>query len=804
MATRVTSGGPDAARAHALAVLEFGEVLSLIAEGAVGSDGAQRVLGLHPLPDHAAALSALDAVEDARLAIAGERGWELGTIPPARPALARLAIDGAVLEAEALIDLGTLLATSRRAIADLRDRGREGGVLRAQADRLREDRGLEERIDATFDATGEVADGASPELRRLRRRLQTRRSRLVDRLEEFARGLPERVRVADGSVTLRGGRYCVPVRREGKGTVGGIVHDASASRQTLFVEPPLAIEPMNEIRELELEVLREIERILRELSDALRGHRIGRAATFEALCELDAIRARALFAVRLGCIRPALDPPEAPLEIVGGRHPLLAARGGDVVPFDLSLRSEERVLLISGPNAGGKTVLLKSVGLIAALSRSGVIPPVGEGTRIPFFGGPFAIIGDEQSIEASLSTFGAQARNLAEILQAAGPDDLVLIDEIGSATDPAEGGALAAAVLADLATRVRLTIATTHLGDLKGLAEERPGTVNASLQFDAERLEPTYRLEKYRPGRSYALEIASRLGVPETVLADARARLDADHRTLDGLLARLEADQERVERERELLAETRARAEEERAALAAERAEVETRGRTLEEESARALEETLRAARTEVEEAISRLEGVAEEAASAGAVREAQREARDVVERGLRESRARRAARGTAAEARSETGRPVEGGLVRWGDSTRHGVLVELRGDRGVVDVDGVRLTVPAAELTPVEASRASPAGPLPERRERRPSLEARMEVDLRGLRVEEVEAALLPALDAALFAELPWLRIIHGKGTGALRQVVQGLLERDPRVPGFRSGEPGEGGTGVTVVELG
>lgn len=809
MAARLTfaAGGTPDPRAHALAVLEFAEVLELVAEGAVGPDGADRVRTLAPLPDREAATRELAGVDEAREAIASERGWELGAIPPVRSALSRLAVDGAVLEGDALIPCGVLLATARRARADLGERAREGGRLRAEVERLWMHRALEDRIVATFDESGEVADDASPELRRLRRRLQAYRARLVDRLEEFARGLPERIRVPDGSVTLRGGRYCIPVRREGKGTVGGLVHDASGSRQTLFVEPPLAIEPMNEIRELEIEVRREVERILRELTDALRLHRDAVASTFDALCALDSIRARALFAVRLDCTRPTLEPPEAAVEIVAGRHPLLAARGGDVVPFDLSLRAEERVLLISGPNAGGKTVLLKSVGLIAALARSGVVPPVGPGTRIPFMGGPFAIIGDEQSIEASLSTFGAQARNLAEILAEAGPEDLVLIDEIGSATDPSEGGALAAAVLAALAERVRLTVATTHLGDLKGLAEERPGTVNASLQFDSGRLEPTYRLEKYRPGRSYALEIAARLGIPDDVLADARSRLDADHRSLDGLLARLEKEQSRIERERRTLEELRGELERERAALAEARADVETRSRTLEAEAERALEETLREARDEVEEAIRTLERHVRSAGEPGADREAQRAARDTVESRLRQSRARRARADEADEPASGDAPhgilPNEGSLVRWGDSARQGVLVELRGERGVIEVDGVRLTVPAAELRPVPADAPKPAAPLEERREHRPDVEARSEIDLRGLRVEEVEAALVPALDAAVVGELPWLRVIHGKGTGALRQAVQRVLERDPRIPGFRVGDPREGGTGVTVVEL-
>jgi len=791
-------------RAHALAVLEFDEVLRLVAAGAVSEDGARRVLALQPFPDLNTARRELAAVDEVRRVLVSEEGWELGAIPPVRAALHRLGIEGAVLEPAELLACAEILRTARRAGRDLGGRLEAGGVADADLARLWSDRDLEARVGGSFDESGEVSDGASPELRHLRRQLLDLRGRLVDRLEEVARALPERIRVPDGSVTLRGGRYCIPVRREGKNLVGGLVHDASGSQQTLFIEPPAAIEPMNEIRELEIAVRREIDRILRALSDALRAHADELTETFEALGELDALRARALAAVRLEGSLPELVEPGVSLRIREGRHPLLAAGAVGPVPFDLTLSEDERVLLISGPNAGGKTVLLKSVGLIVVLARSGLIPPVGPGTRIPFLGGPFAIIGDEQSIEASLSTFGAQAQHLATILEAGGPTDLVLIDEIGSATDPAEGGALAAASLSKLATQVRLTVATTHLGDLKGLAEERSGTVNASLQFDGERLQPTYRLEKDRPGRSYALEIAARLGVPETVLADARSRLEDDHQSLDGLLARLEVERRAAEEARREIESVRADLAERQADVARRGRELSARARVLDEEAEAALESRLREARSEIETAIRKLEETYASDGDDASRREARRAARDTAERGLREAKERR----VHTEARPAPGTGVDasfiGTAVRWESSGKRGRLVEVRADRGLVEVDGVRLSVPIDELTPMEAAgsraRTVPGGGPPDRR---PDFEVRSEIDLRGLRADEVEGALIPALDAAVVAALPRLRIVHGKGTGAVRRIVHGLLDRDPRVPGYRSGDPREGGTGVTMVEL-
>lgn len=799
----------DSPRSHALRVLELDEVLDLVARRTVGPAAAAALRGAAPLDDPAEVERQLDAVDELRTLLE-EEAWEPDALPDAATTLARLRLEGAVLDPEELLVCGRLLAAARAARRELEPKARPEGLVAARVARLWEDRGLEDRIAGTFDEAGAVADGASPELRRIRRELRSGRSRLVERLEGFAGSLPDRVRVPDGSVTVRGGRYCIPIRREGKGSVGGLVHDASGSGQTLFVEPPLAVEAMNELRELEASEGREVHRILESLSAALReagrhdadgGHRL--SASYEALVALDSLRARAAFAVALGGVRPELVGPGEAIRIRGGRHPLLAARG-EVVPFDLDLEPGERVLLISGPNAGGKTVLLKSIGLFAVLARCGVIPPVGRGTRLPRFRSFFAIIGDEQSIEASLSTFGAQARNLSRILRDVSEGDLVLIDEIGSATDPAEGAALAAATLAALAGRARLTVATTHLGALKGLADEGIPAVNASLQFDARRLEPTYRLERDRPGRSYALEIAARLGVPEDVLRDARSRLDADHREMDEVLAGLEEERHRAE-------ELRSELERRETALSEAEARVETLRETLERETReaererlRARENALRDARSEVEEIIARLERDAAGVVDAAAVEATKRAARSTVESRLRETKARAEAL-PEPEPRGDGERPAVGDPVSWSGSGRPGVLVEIRGDRGVVEVDGVRLTVPMTELGRAGDARAAGAGPRSAGGGSAPlpDLAVQSEIDIRGLRADEVAATLVPALDAAIVADLPRFRIIHGKGTGALRSVVWEMLSEDPRKLMYRTEDARAGGAGVTVVEL-
>lgn len=804
---------------HALQVLEFQRVLDLVAREATSDLGARRIVNLLPGTAAREVREALLTSDEMASFLLREEAWRPGPIPDLRSALRHLRVTDSVLEPEPLRQVAVLLATAirvrTRLLAGDRSRRERLAALARGLARLPEH---QERLERSFDEAGEVADGASPELKRIRGALRTRRAQLVQRLESFAASLPARHRVPDASVTVRSGRYCVPIRREGRSSVGGIVHDESASRQTLFVEPPLAIEPMNRVRELELAESREVRRILAELTESLRPVAEDLVETLERLTEVDALFARARYGLAHGGTLPEIGGEGARelYRVAEGRHPLLLESEERAIPFHLELQPEETVLLVSGPNAGGKTVLLKSMGLFSAMAQSGIVPPVGAGTRLPCFGRFFAIIGDEQSIVASLSTFSAQVRNLREILEESDGRSLVLADELGSNTDPAEGAALAAAVLLRLSQQAGLTVATTHLGELKSLAGESPRIVNASLQFDARALRPTFRLRRDRPGRSYALEIAARHGLSQEVLEVARSRLSSGDRAMERVLEELEAREAELERleweiqsrERELarLEEDATRRVED---LKERERELVRRERERERDARRRAEQYLLEARERVEEAIRRLEeqfvaAAAEEAAGEAPATERSRaaaasEARGEVERAVRESR-----RKAPAPTEDPTVPPSalrEGANVRIRSLDRMGELRELRGDRAVVSTGGVRLTLPTADIEPSPADGGNEGG----RREegRRPELEPRTEVDLRGLRVEEVEAELLSAVDAAIYADLPLLRIIHGKGTGALRQRVQELLRGDPRIPAFRAGERGEGGSGVTVVEF-
>ncbi|HEU4558359.1 MAG TPA: endonuclease MutS2 [Longimicrobium sp.] len=792
---------------HALNVLEYRDALDLVARHASSPLGGDAVRALEPSADLGWIEPELARVEEMRAFLGGDSGWGLPAIPDVREGVRRLRIEGSVLEAPQLRDLGTLLASSRatrRAV--LAEGGAErfpllallaGGLVEAEKD--------EAQIGRAIDEAGAVRDDASPALYKLRREIRTVRSRLVERLAAYMGQLPDHYRVADASVTVRDGRYVIPVRREGRGEVGGIVHDESATGATLFVEPPLAIEAMNRLRELEAEEVREVLRILRELTERLRPLQPELLASLDALVALDSLYARARYALRVDGRRPAmLEAGTEHYEVVYGRHPILLARSREVVPFDLRMDRGERTLLISGPNTGGKTVLLKAIGLISLLAQSGVVPPVGEGTKLPIFREVFADIGDEQSIEASLSTFSAHLKNLREALEGADWESLVLTDEAGSGTDPVEGGALAGAVLVELTRRSCFTVATTHLGQLKLLATQERGVINASLQFDAERLVPTYRLVKGVPGRSYGLAIARRLGLPQPVLETAESTLPQGERDIARLLLELEAKEQRLDDFQLRLARTLAQTERLQEELKERERALAQREKDAERRARQQARDLLLKAREEVEAAIAELRGAAEQGAMDEAARAARRKveeaARRQKERVPTERRAKTGAPATPRRAAPELGAGVR---VRIESLGRTGTVVEVRDGKATVEAGSMRLTLPSDDLTPLPAGDQEPQQKRAQAGYFVHSVEARPEVDLRGMRVDEVETVLGRAVDDAILSGLPSFRIIHGKGTGALRAHVRDLLKADRRIRTSRPGELFEGGTGVTVVEF-
>jgi DNA mismatch repair protein MutS2 len=583
------------------------------------------------------------------------------------------------------------------------------------------------------------------------------------------------------------------------------VHDASQTGATLFVEPPAAIEFGNRIRELEAEEQREVDRILLEVTDRVRPLAEELRGALEALVAIDSLYARARYAIEFRCANAELGLARDGFAIVGGRHPLLLAQGVAVVPFDLTMEPGERTLLVSGPNTGGKTVLLKAVGLLSILAQCGVPVPVEPTTRLAVFDDVFADIGDEQSIEASLSTFSAHLKNLADILRLSTNRSLALVDELGSGTDPVEGAALGGAILEALTARGVLTLATTHLGALKQLAGEVEGVVNASLQFDAVALAPTYRLIKGIPGRSYGISIARRLQLPDAVIARAEERLPIDERNAAALIESLERrDTELTTREREAAAmgeEARQRAQR----LAEREQRVRERERELERASRQEARRYLLDARAEIERTIAELKKTASDAADEAARSARQRVEQLAQQQGQALSRMDAAARAAERDAHRGGGGDGE---VREGDLVevatlggKTGRVIDVRSDEAVVAVGVMKLAVPLGSL------RRSANQQPPERAVTlvgdAPEVHVQTELDLRGMRADEAEIAVLQGLDSAIRADLKELRIIHGKGTGALRAIVNEMLRKDTRIRSFRPGAWNEGGTGVTIAEL-
>jgi DNA mismatch repair protein MutS2 len=784
-------------------------VLDVVAGHASSDLGAERIRTLTPSANIASLEREHARVAAMRSAIQGDEPWRPNQTPDLRGPLARLRVVGSIWTGIELTQAATLLRSSRRTQASLRDPKRPAivrALLSALIDVLVAVPIIEDRIERTVQEDGTVKDDASPALRRLRNELRAAQGELVRILEREMSRLEPHHRVADMSVTMRNGRYVIPVRRGGQVVAGGIVHDTSASGGTLFVEPPAAVAFGNRMRELELEEFEEVERILRELTDELRPHREGMVASLEALVELDSLYARARFGHAFACAPATLVPAREGFAIHNGRHPLLLSQGAAVIPFDLEMNPDERTLLVSGPNTGGKTVLLKALGLISALAQCGVPAPVGAESRIAVFDDAFADVGDEQSIEASLSTFSAHLKNLAEILRLSTADSLVLIDELGSGTDPIEGAALGWAILEELTARGTMTVATTHLGTLKELAGRVTGVVNASLQFDAVALAPTYRLIKGIPGRSYGISIARRLRLPDHVVARAEERLPQHERDIAALIESLEKREEVLKtRETEsetILEDARRRISD----LSKRERAVRERERTAERESRQSARRYLLDARAEIDRTIKNLKS-----ASTEAVEEAGREARKRAEElaakqnvelerlDREETNVRRREAGPAKKGPSgpaEIGDVVEVGTL----AGKLGRVLEVRGNDAIVSIGALKLTVPRRTL--VRSEQQMPVtvgvwtGDLPE-------VHVPTEIDLRGMRPDEAEASILQALDDAVRADLKSLRIIHGKGTGALRDRVGEMLRKDTRVRAFRLGAWNEGGAGVTVAEF-
>jgi DNA mismatch repair protein MutS2 len=773
--------------------------------------GREHALDATPLTDVTAVRSAIALTTDARLALAAAGAPPLDGIPDVRPVLARAAAEGSTLDGVELAVLIPGLDAGPR----LKGWGRTVRLVAAAVAALTEALPtLDELRDAlrhALEDDGTLTDRASPRLRHLRQQIRDRRRRIVADLERMLQAEGERV-FADRFVTVRHGRYVLPVRAEARARVRGIVHDRSQSGQTIFVEPEAVVEPNNDLVQALREEEQETLRILVELTGAVRARLEDLARYVDALGELDWLFARAHAALRMDASAPAIDLAGR-VSLRAARHPLLLAQtwrepAREVVPVDVELSPDRPLLLITGPNAGGKTIALKTLALCALMAQVGCHVPAAEGSRLPVFERLYAIIGDEQSVAENLSTFSAFVKQIREVLAAADGHSLVLIDELGAGTDPDEGAALARAILEELADRGALVVATTHLEPLRVFASAEPRARNASVEFDTRTLAPTFRLRYDVPGQSYALAIAGRLGLSPELIERAQGHRSADAARLSQLLAQLD-EATRCEAERTILMERR---ESETAARLAAAREAEAGAAARAREIVDRAKAEAAALLTDVRRAVS-----AEwDRLKRG---ERSRPALDESRRRLREVGAR-VVPTPSAPVTDEA--PLSPGMAVAAEHLGlRGQLVDVNGDTATVRAGTLTVRVPLTALRPsaavaagnrrVEARSGSTWGRSAASGNSGSDADADLalaraiapELMLIGRTTDEARDLVEKYLDDAFMAGMAHVRLVHGKGTGALRKAVRAVLSEHPLVDSYRDGEPAEGGSGATVATL-
>jgi len=791
--------------------LELPKILERLARHTAFSASRELALALTPTPYLDEAQERLQETSEARLLLASYDHITVGGARDVRPdALA--AERGVLLEPQTLLDIR---ATLRQATTLHRFIGRLGSQFPRLADvaeRLEECTALQHEIARVLDETGEILDSASPKLATVRREMRIAFDRLQEKLHNIINNTNNAIYLQEKLITQRHGRYVIPLKAEFKGRIPGIVHDQSSSGATLFIEPLSTVELNNAWRELQLEEENEIRRILRELSDLV-GHEARYIVrTVETLALLDLAFAKAKYAEAIEAAAPELvgfrdaphPHPGSTIHLLRARHPLLDPK--TVVAIDVDMDEQTYVLVITGPNTGGKTVALKTVGLLALMAQCGLHLPVAAGSRLTVFRDIFADIGDEQSIEQSLSTFSSHMTTIIGILDEADHESLVILDELGAGTDPAEGAALARALLNDLVGRGITTLVTTHHPELKIYSHETPGVQNASVEFDLKTLAPTYRLVVGLPGRSNALAIAERLGLPRRIIEGARGLLTEDDLIADDLLDELHKKREETRRAAEASLKSFTAVEELRAELRGRLESIEDERRAVLVQTREEAQEELEALRAEIRRLRKRLSAAAQ---PLDVIRQVEGEVKD-----LESSMAFVPEPVESLRDDEEPPRFRLGDLVWVGSINAEGQITEIGEGEAEVMVGRLRLRARLDDLSirsQTESKRDKKKRPVSRVRGASASTaEASirvaspgLELDLRGQRIEDAVPALEDYLDAAYMAGLPFVRIIHGKGTGALRVAIRDRLHGHPLVQHYQTGQPKEGGDGVTVVSL-
>ena len=793
-----------------LQTLEFPKILERLAGYTAFSASADLARKLHPSNQLDEALSRQARTSEARKLLSVNDTVSIGGAHDVRPK-ADLAMRGGVLDAQDLLDVKSTLISARDLARTFERQQIEYPQLSQIAVDLMPPPGVVDGISRTISDRGDVMDSASPKLAQVRRDTKIAHDRLMSRLERMVNDARTAPMLQESIITQRNGRYVIPLRAEFKGRVKSIVHDQSASGATLFVEPLVIVDLNNEWHRLQLVERDEVRRILAELSNLVGEYAERIALNVRALAEFDLALACAKYADALRAAEPVLVPiknrrdqhPGTTVRLYQARHPLLDS--ATVVPIDVDLDENTFVMVITGPNTGGKTVTLKTVGLLAVMAQSGLHIPAQSGSTLSIFRDIYADIGDEQSIEQSLSTFSGHITNIIRIMRQANAHSLVLLDELGAGTDPQEGSALARAMLEHLIVRRVTCMVATHYPELKAFAHATPGVINASMEFDLRTLRPTYHLTLGLPGRSNALQIAARLGLPEEIVEAARGTLDPNDLKAEDLL-------NEIHRQRDIARKTRSAADRLRTESDKMRRELSTRLEKIEDERQLVLtraqaeaEKELAALHRELDEVRRQLAQARQPVEALKSVQEKVEDLQEKIEKPVERKSTEGAGR-----------RPLRlGDKVRVRTLQMEGVVSAIGESDIEVQLGNLRVRTKIGDVQrPGEVAEAPPPAPEAVRTKQDPSEKTSsnasvfraspgMELDLRGQRAEDALDALDRYLDSAYIAGLPFVRIIHGKGTGKLRQVVREALQGSSHVASFESGRDNEGGDGVTVAKI-
>jgi len=772
--------------------LELGTILFRLSELTSSPPGREQVLGLAGCDNPEDLEKELGRVTEMRDLLSFDDPFPLHPFSDIEQSLKKMDVQGAFLKPEELLALKDILVIIRQVKAYLDQREKKYSRLQKMAKALPVWPDIEKEINRIIDASGAVKDKASETLAALRRQIQVKSSQVRKRLDTILRTMVSKGYAQEDSLVLREGSLVIPVKESCRGHLKGIVLDQSASGATVFIEPIEILDLNNEIRRLKGQEAREIEKLLIGLTDQIRPSLSGIRTAYQALIQLDVLAAKARFSIQLGANAAGIDD-KGDLDLVEARHPLLLMREKreSVVPLTLKMIHPLRSVVITGPNAGGKTVALKTVGLLALMHQYGLHIPVKEGSSLPFFSRIFADIGDQQSIEQDLSTFSSHVQNLKAILTASDNSTLVLLDEIGSSTDPAEGAALAEAVLCELYDRGSLALATTHLGSLKVFAHEHEGMENGSMVFDQKTLTPTYYFQMGIPGSSYAFEIAQRLGLSGRVIERAKSIVGEERGTVDRLIFYLE---EQVQKTRELMIS----AELKESRLSGFLKLYEDKLSKMQDIESEAREKAVHEAEAVLKEANAVIEKVVQNIRERDADKDSIKDAKKNVQAIKEKIQA-----GKKVKTEPSEYQPQKGDWVLWSGHSGQGRVVSRPDSKGRVQVqwDQVKLRVPGRDLRPGHppAEKKVQTGAL----YKKPVQQVTNEIDLRGMMVDEAIEVVEKYLSDAVMAGFQQVSIIHGKGTGVLRREIGNYLKGHSLVKNKRLGNWNEGDTGVTILEL-